>query len=288
LTLDAAGNLYGTTPYGGQYGRGVIFEIGPLGNETILHSFAGGSDGANPNAGLVQDASGNFYGTTRYGGTGCNGQGCGTVFALSSTGQESVLYRFADGSNGASPLGCVALDSSGVIYGTTWLGGAYGFGTIFQLNPDGALTVLHSFAAGDDGANPIGGPVLDASGNIYGVTAAGGGILGFGTIFMVDSAGNESVLYSFTGGSDGAYPYPGLIMDSSGNLYGTVSQGAATGNGSAFQFSGGVLTVLYQFMGTTDGAIPFGGLTADSSGNLYGTALQAGTNGWGTIFEIQP
>ncbi len=286
VVLDSAGNLYGTTAYGGAKGYGTVFKMDAPGNETILHSFAGGSDGANPNAGLVADTAGNFYGTTQYGGRGCDGHGCGTVFRISPASVETVLYRFADGEDGASPLGGVALDSSGSIYGTTWLGGIHSFGTVFCLSPSGKERVLHSFAGGNDGANPMAAPVLDAAGNMYGTTSAGGPY--FGTVYMVDAAGNESILYRFTGGSDGAYPYSHLLVDASGNLYGTVSQSGIANGGTVFELSGGSLTVLYGFLGTSDGAVPMGGLISDTAGNLYGTAVQAGTYGWGSVFEVQP
>src|SRR5580704_10638768 len=117
VILDASGNLYGTTAFGGAYGHGTVFKVDAItGAETILHSFAGGADGANPNAGVVQDTAGNFYGTTQYGGKGCNGRGCGTVFKLSAAGQETILYRFRDFPDGASPLGGALLDSLGNIY----------------------------------------------------------------------------------------------------------------------------------------------------------------------------
>ena len=289
---DGSGNLYGTTAFGGEYGHGTIFKVNAItGAETILHSFAGGADGANPNAGLIQDAAGNFYGTTQYGGQGCDSRGCGTVFELSTTGQESILYRFSDVPDGASPLGGVALDSSGNIYGTTWVGGVYSMGTVFSLDSSGNETVLHSFAGGSDGANPLDAPVLDQAGNLYGTTSAGGQY--FGTLFMVDTSANESILYSFMGGSDGAYPYSHLLMDASGNLFGTASQGGCCGPGTIFEFSAGTLIPLYQFSaapnGTNpDGQIPVGGLIADSAGNLYGTAAQAGPDGWGTVFKLEP
>src|ERR1700733_4879591 len=291
VILDASGNLYGTTAFGGEHGQGTVFKVDSTGRETILHSFAGGPDGATPNAGLVRDAAGNFYGTTQYGGSGCNGQGCGTVFELSATEQEAILYRFSDVPDGASPLGGVAIDSSGNIYGTTWLGGAYGLGTVFSLDRDDNEKVLHSFAGGSDGANPIGGRVFDATGNLYGATSAGGPYY-FGTLFMIDATGEQSILYSFTGGTDGAYPYSHLLVDTAGNLFGTASQGGCCGQGTVFEFSNSVLTSLYGFSaapnGTNpDGQIPMGGLTTDSIGNLYGTATEAGPNGWGTVFEIQ-
>jgi uncharacterized repeat protein (TIGR03803 family) len=298
LILDAAGNLYGTTGYGGAHGRGTVFKVDKAGNETIIHSFAGGTDGDRPNAGLVEDAAGNLYGTTQYGGRGCDGQGCGTVFRISPDGRETVLYRFADFPDGASPLGGVALDSLGNIYGTTWLGGTHSFGTVFKIDMCGGEKVLHSFAGGSDGANPLDAPVLDKAGNMYGTTAAGGASgstpLGLGTLFKVDTAGHESILYSFTGGSDGANPYAHLLVDTSGDLYGTASSGGCCGQGSVFKFSDGSLIPLYGFSTpnsngeNADGQYPMGGLITDSAGNLYGTTVQAGTNGWGSVFVVQP
>jgi uncharacterized repeat protein (TIGR03803 family) len=291
LILDDVGNLYGTTQFGGQYGYGTVFKIEATGNETILHSFRGERDGANPNAGLTQDASGNFYGTTRYGGCGCDARGCGTVFKISASGEETVLYRFMDGADGASPLGSVALDSSGNLNGTTWLGGIYNYGTVFRISANGKKKVLHHFAAGNDGANPIGGVIRDQSRNIYGAASAAGASH-LGALFMVSPAGKESILYAFTGGSDGAYPYSNLILDASGNLYGTAAQGGCCGLGTVYEFSAGTLIPLYGFSaapnGTnSDGQIPMAGVTADAAGNLYGTASQAGPNAWGSVFELQ-
>jgi uncharacterized repeat protein (TIGR03803 family) len=293
VILDASGNLYGTTAFGGAFGHGTVFKVDAIsGAETILHSFAGGADGANPNAGVVQDTAGNFYGTTQYGGKGCNGRGCGTVFELSANGQEDILYRFSDVPDGASPLGGVAIDSSGNIYGTTWLGGTYSLGAVFSLDSSGNEKVLHSFAGGSDGANPLAAPVLDQAGNLYGATSAGGPNY-FGTLYRIDTTGSESVLYSFTGGADGAYPYSHLLLDASGNLYGTASQGGCCGQGTVFEFSSGILTALYGFSAAPngsnpDGQIPMGGLIEDSAGNFYGTATETGPDGWGTVFELQP
>jgi uncharacterized repeat protein (TIGR03803 family) len=293
LILDAAGDLYGTTPLGGVHGFGVVFKLDSAGNETVLHTFEGisGNDGSNPNAGLVQDTSGHFYGTTQYGGRGDYGRGNGTVFEVTASGQETLLYRFKGGLDGASPFGSVVVDPSGNVYGTTWVGGLYGYGTVFRVDRSGNEKVLHSFAAGSDGANPLGGLALDAAGNLFGTTSAGG-THGFGTIFTVEVAGNGRILYSFTGGNDGAYPYSNLILDASGNLDGTASQGGALGGGTVFEFSQGTLITLHSFSaapnGTNpDGQNPMGGLAADSAGNLYGTAVQAGTDGWGSVFEIQ-
>jgi uncharacterized repeat protein (TIGR03803 family) len=290
LVLDSAGNLYGTTLLGGAHGFGVVFKIDSSGNETIMHSFARGTDGANPNAGLSQDTNGNLYGTTQYGGHGCDRHGCGTVFRVSGGGEETVLYQFS-GIDGASPLGGVVVDPSGNVYGTTWLGGLYGFGTVFKIDSNGHEVILHDFSATSDGANPMGSLVLDAVGNIYGTTSAGGNSY-FGTLFVIDPTGNETVLYNFGGGNDGAYPYSNLILDTQGNLYGTTSQGGCCGQGTVFEFSNDTLNTLYSFSGTinglnTDGQNPGGGVTPDANGNLYGTAVSAGSSGWGSVFEIQ-
>ena len=284
LIRDDAGNLYGTTQFGGLYGYGTVFKIDAAGNETILHHFRGGNDGANPNAGVVEDASGNLYGTTRYGGQGCNGEGCGTVFKISASGQETILYRFRDGLDGANPMSGVALDSTGNVYGTAWSGGIFNFGTVFVINSAGQETILHHFAAGADGANPVGGVTLDEAGNLYG-TASGAGGSQIGVVFTVNTAGNESVLYTFTGSADGAYSTSHLLVDSAGNIYGMASQGVA-GWGSVFEISGGTFTLLYYFTGTPDGGYPVGGLILDSDGNLYGTTSSAGPNGWGSVFEL--
>ncbi len=292
VVLDASGSAYGTTPFGGAHGHGTVFKVdATTGAESILYSFAGGTDGASPNAGLVQDTAGNFYGTTQYGGKGCNHRGCGTVFELSAARQESILYRFGDVPDGASPLGAVALDSSGNIYGTTWLGGVYSLGTVFSLDSSGNERVLHSFAGGNDGANPMAAPVRDRAGNLYGATSAAGTYF-YGTLYMIDATGNETVLHSFTGGTDGAYPYAHLLVDAAGNLFGTASQGGCCGQGSVFEFSNGGLTSLYGFSGAPngtnpDGQVPMGGLITDSAGNFYGTAALAGSYGWGSVFELQ-
>ena len=260
---------------------------------TVLYSFnASGnlSDGGWPEGGVTRDTAGNLYGTTFYGGsgTGCDiyYNGCGTVFKIDTSGVETVLHSFSGAGDGWNPTARVILDSAGNIYGTTWLGGAYSFGAVFKLDSSGTVTVLHNFAGGSDGANPMAAPVLDAAGNMYGVTSAGGPY--FGIVYMIDTSGNESVLYRFTGGSDGAYPYSHLLVDAAGNLYGTVSQSGPAGAGTVFELSGSSLTTLYGFLGSNDGSIPMGGLITDTTGNFYGTTVQAGANGWGTVFEVQP
>src|SRR5271157_3231541 len=228
LVRDAQGNLYGTTVNGGAQAKGTVFKVDATGNETVLYSFTGaGGDGANPEAGLVPDAQGNLYGTTYAGGA----SNAGTVFKVDTTGNETVLYSFTGaGGDGAGPTGLLVRDAQGNLYGTTVFGGASGKGTVFKADATGNETVLYSFTgAGGDGANPEAGLVPDAQGNLYGTTDAGGAS-NAGTVFKVDTTGNETVLYSFTGaGGDGAGPTGLLVRDAQGNLYGTTVFGGASG-----------------------------------------------------------
>jgi uncharacterized repeat protein (TIGR03803 family) len=241
LIQDAAGNLYGTTVYGGAHGNGVVFELIrcsslPSGYEfKVLHSFTGGADGYWPFAGLVRDAAGNLYGTTLYGGV----HGEGVAFKVSPTGSETVLYSFTGGTDGSQPLAGLIGDAAVNLYGTTTIGGSAagvcdnrGCGTVFKLGPTGTETVLYRFTGGADGLNPSAGLMRDAAGNLYGTTFGGSSACasGCGTVFKLDPTGTETVLHSFTGGADGAYPSEGLglIQDAGGNLYGTTSNGGAT------------------------------------------------------------
>lgn len=243
LVLDKQGNLYGTT-YGGGGGTGIhkagtIFRVSPTGTETVLHRFGGDrADGKFPNAGLVMDRKGNFYGTTISGGVGgfsspgidCPRR-CGTVFKLTASGVETVLYAFRGWENGdgAAPFGSLILDGKGNLYGTTYAGGAYGQGAVFQITPTGKETVLYSFSGAPDGAFPVGRLVMDAKGNFYGTTAYGG-THDQGTVFELSSSNVEKRLYSFTGGADGGSPFDGLVMDPQGNLYGTTWLGGNFGS----------------------------------------------------------
>jgi uncharacterized repeat protein (TIGR03803 family) len=194
LVMDAAGNLYGTTPSGGTNNSGVVFKLAPDGTETVLYSFRQQSDcldGGYPYAGLVMDAAGNLYGTTKY----CGGSNIGVVFKLAPDGTETVLYSFGaqGGGDGGYPVAGLVMDAAGNLYGTTAYGGAFGQGVVFKLAPDGTETVLYSFCAQSgcaDGANPVAGLVMDAAGNLYGTTVYGGlpGVLpdiGAGVVFMV-------------------------------------------------------------------------------------------------------
>ncbi len=249
LTLDPEGNLYGTTnvggagscPYVGTEGCGTVFVLTPGGTERVLYSFQGGeADGNFPNSTLVRDAAGNLYGTTSSG--GCPYElTCGTVFEILKTGGEEVLHRFGGSNNdGIQPNG-VIFGPGGNLYGTTASGGL-SFGTIFEVSPAGDEKVLYSFGAvANDGTYPEAGLLWDGAGTFYGTTNAGGtpGCLnGCGTIFKVNTAGEETVEYSFGGTTDGGYiPYAPLIRDKAGNLYGTTAAGGPSDDGTVFEFT---------------------------------------------------
>jgi uncharacterized repeat protein (TIGR03803 family) len=232
------GVLYGTTPAGGgacseeYYGCGTVFSITTSGVESVLHSFAGGSDGSVPMAGLTA-VNGVLYGTTNAGGA----YGKGTVFAITTSGAESVLYSFADGSDGAFPQAGLT-NVNGVLYGTTTEGGTgfsgFGGGTVFSITTSGAESVLYRFAGGSDGVIPYAG-LTNVKGVLYGTTWDGGADHD-GTVFMITTSGAESVIYSFAGGSDGALPHAGLT-NVNGVLYGTSSSGGANNKGTVFSLS---------------------------------------------------
>ena len=280
-----AGNLYGTTAMGGISNLGTVFKLDKHGEETVLYSFTGkfSGDGQYPFSALVRDHAGNLYGTTANGGASDNG----TVFKVDTTGSETVLYSFS-GADGANPIAGLVRDAAGNLYGTTHGGGAYGYGTVFKLDTKGTETVLHSFFGGSDGGNSYGGLIRDASGHLYGTTQGGGGTSSSGVVFKLDKAGNETVLYSFTGtGGDGANPCGGLLRDRAGNLYGTTSSGGAFGLGTVFKVDpSGTETVLHSFSGSPDGANPYAGLIQDRAGRLYGTTAQGGASNYGTVFKL--
>jgi uncharacterized repeat protein (TIGR03803 family) len=307
--MDAHGNLYGTTEFGGSVnqkycvgsgylGCGTVFALDRDGSEAVLHSFAG-PDGANPIAPVIMDAKGNLYGTTEFGGrlqdcTGGGVAGCGVAFEISGK-QEAVLHRFcsvADCNDGAEPWGGVVMDGDGNLYGTTYLGGEYGGGVVFKLAGK-KETVLHSFSGIPDGAYPEDGLLMDASGNLYGTTTSGGDIHcdypdACGTVFEVTGE-DERVLYSFKGDPDGDTPVAGLAMDAHGNLYGTTWVGGIYRvEGTVFELNRRKKEhVVYNFKGEDgDGDRPDAGIVLDAKGNLYGTTEEGGNSNVGVIFEI--
>ena len=290
VVRDTKGNLYGTTYNDGAFASGTVFRITPAGKEKVLHSFSQtDGDGAFPWYGtLARDSSGNLYGTTITG--GIKGQlCCGTVFRVTASGEETVLYRFNGIDGDGFPQDGVVRDSSGNLYGTTQNGGPNNAGTVFKVDPTGKKTALYSFTGSADGAYPMAGVVLDAKGNLYGTTSGGGSSSYAGTVFKVDPTGKETVLYTFTGSNDGGIPEAGVIRDSHGNLYGTTYSGGTDGLGTVFKVNTqGQETVLHNFAGTNDGWLPLGGsLVRDSAGNLYGTTPQGSTS-FGVVFKIDP
>ena len=293
LTADGAGKLYSTANTGGAFGYGAVFEVNKNG-ESVLYSFAGGTDGANPEGGLITDKAGNLYGTTTAGG---GVENAGTVFMVTVSGAEQVLYTFPAGKNGATPEAGLAMDAEGNLYGTTTAGGANGNGTVFRLTAPKTggtwtETLLYSFGNGTDGAVPVAGVTL-LEGSIYGTTSAGG-VYGYGTIFQLTPSGSawtEKILQNFQDGDDGAIPYAGLIPDKSGNLYGAATEGGAGGGGTIFELipanGGWTFNVLYSNPGWGISG-SFRNLTLDASGNLYGTTHCDGANDAGTVYKLTP
>jgi len=305
LTIDKAGNFYGTTIFWAEPYCGAVFTLAKWKSGWLfdtLHGFAGGSDGCSPYAPLTIGPDGSLYGTTWGGGNGCPG-GCGTVFKVTvpaspcrnafCSWKETVVYDFTGGNDGASPAtGGLIFDQAGNIYGTAHSGGYYGggcafggCGTVFQLtpNPQGSWTenTLHVFMGSPDGSTPYNAVILDEQGNIYGPTSLGGSY-GYGTIFQLTPSGpgwTETMLYNFTGGSDGGQPFVDLIMDQAGNLYGAA--GAVL-----FELSpssgGWTFSVVYTLTGGSAD-----GLAMDGAGNIYGTAT-GGAHGCGFVFELSP
>jgi uncharacterized repeat protein (TIGR03803 family) len=273
----------------------VATQIAQAQTLTVLYTFTGKTDGGGPEAGLIRDASGNLYGTTTFGGD--PDADVGVVYRLDNAGKETVLHTFTGGPDGASSFAGLIRDANGNLYGATGYGGAAGAGTIFRLTANGKHTVLHSFTGRrGDGALPFAGLIRDALGCLYGTTMFGGAIHNgnqYGTVFKLNKSGKETILYSFKGAADGAYPSADLVRDKDGNLYGTTSGGFNTNNGTVFKVSAqGKETVLHRFTGGADGGNPWVGLVRDAEGNFYGTTQYGGDYacyypyGCGTVFKV--
>lgn len=312
VTMDSAGNLYGTTAYagnnctGGADGCGVVFKLAPKGagggyTESVLYAFSGGSDGSNPAGALLLDGAGNLYGTAPYGGSSSCTRGCGTVFELAPNGSggyaESTVYSFLGGVGGNGPIGGLVADSAGDLYGMTAYGGSNGTGAVFELTRNGGgytESILYSFPGTGTPPNsdatlifPAGGLLRDSAGDLYGNS---------GTVFKLAPNGSggyaESALFS-------SNSIGGLIMDGAGDFYGTIPEGGPA-EGVIFELvpngSGGYTELnLYLFPGSTYGSTPGPGLALDGAGNLYGTEPDggntqdcAGNGGCGDVFEISP
>jgi uncharacterized repeat protein (TIGR03803 family) len=310
LIRDAEGNLYGTAEAGGNtlcdFGCGLVFKIPPAGNFTDLYDFTAGNNGVYPIAGVVQDKTGNLYGTTQ----GSGFFGLSVLFKLTRDGKEISYDPTGSIGDLASPL---ALDEKGNAYGESPYGGTpncgwdrneLGCGTLFKMTPNGKFTIIHTFD-GTDGMNPQGGLVRDAKGNFYGAAFFGGirsctttgnghDEPGCGTIFKIDVNGKYTVLHTFTGHKDGAGPQ-GLIIDSEGNLYGIAQNGGNHGGnghlyglGTIFKVDkSGKFSVLFTFTPNITGSVGYANLLVrDSKGNLYGAKQYDGAHNAGCLFRI--
>ena len=294
LIEDSSGNLFGTTIEGGTNGGGTVFELAAGANTpTILANF-NGANGSDPECDLIEDSSGNLFGTTATGGAYGENAGDGTVFELMAGANTPTTLVNFDGADGALPHCRLVEDSSGNLFGTTTEGGAYGYGagtgdvgdgTVFEVAAGtNTLTTLVNFN-GDDGAYPHADLIEDSSGNFFGTTVQGGAY-GDGTVFELTAGTNTlTTLVSFNN-TNGANPSGGLIEDSNGNLFGTTEWGGAYGDGTVFELTAGTntLTTLATF-NNTNGTFPVG-LSEDSSGNFFGMTQYGGAYGVGTVFEL--
>jgi uncharacterized repeat protein (TIGR03803 family) len=298
VAIGSAGHLYGTTYDGGYYDSGTVFELAHHATgweEFSIYRFGTQhGDEGKPVSGVVMDNAGNLYGTTKT-----------TAFELTRTSggwKETILHKFVKEGDGAAPFAGVILDPSGNLYGTTYGGGAYNGGTVYEIERTATgwkEKVLHSFAVNyKDGHTPGWGSLfMDSSGSLYGTTA-GGGCCG-GVVFKLtpESGGRwrETILYAFQGGASGYEPNAGVVMDKSGNLYGTTDYGGEPfcDCGVIYKLAPGpkgkwTYTVLHEFGNGDDGGVPEGNLVMDSKGNLYGGTVLGGTYGGGVIFELTP
>jgi uncharacterized repeat protein (TIGR03803 family) len=305
LTSDAAGNLYGSTFFGGSAGQGVIYKLTHSSTgwtETILYNFQGGAaDGAKPQGTLILDTAGNIYGTATLGGSGN-----GIVFELSPSGgsyRETVLHVFA---YGQSPINAgVIRDTAGNLYGETAGGGSFSSGTIYELKHTTAgysYQTLYNFAGGNDGYYPSGGLIFGRAGIMYGTTAGGGGPANAGTVFEMKRNTNgtwtETVIHGFQSYADGFDPETPVVVDNAGNLFGTTLFGGSipcdgpSGCGEVFELSPSgtgtwTKTLLHAFSDTPDGRLPAAGLAFNKAGHLFGTTENGG-GGTGTLYELAP
>lgn len=326
VTMDAAGNLYGTTNTGGTNGLGVVFKLARRNSGWVvspLHGFPSSqSDGLFPTAGITIGGDGSLYGTTFEGGNytlGCVEYGCGIVFQLRPPASvcktalcpwtETILHAFSgDGEDGNLPgNGSLVFDPSGNLYGTTiYGGGGSGQGSVYELSPSHGSwteTILHGFNRSPDGSVPYSGVIFDSSGNLYGTTIDEGnnggscGQSGCGVVYEITPSGGgwmENILYAFQNGGDGESPFGGLVFDQAGNLYGSTEVGGAYGAGTVFELTpsngGWIFNTIYAFStyGHNNVVGPLASLAVGSDGSLYGTTYSGGINGLGSVFRLTP
>jgi hypothetical protein len=305
VTVDSAGNLYGTTVAGGsgscEGGCGVAYKLtnsGGVWTHTVLHAFTGGSDGSGPGARLAIDRKGDLYGMTPTGGD----YGLGTIYRLhqtrNGTWRFKVIHTFTGGADGSSGSAGRMLVRGGHLYGAATTGGAYGSGTIFELRPAPAgewdFRVLYAFQGEPDGVFPYGALLFDSANHLYGTTYYGG-TNDLGTVYQLTRSGGgnwtESVIYSFKSGSDGNSSISNVVADSVGNLYGTTSEGGA-GKGTVFaltQQSGAwVESLPHVFSGPPDGGFPYAGMVPGLAGEFYGATVHGGAGDDGAIYKFTP
>ncbi len=307
VTLDSKGNLYGTAVTGGsgscEGGCGVVFKLTNSGGkwtQRVIHSFTGSTDGSGPGSPVAFDKQGNLYGTTPTGGK----SGLGVVYQLKPSGSTwklSVIHTFTGGTDGSGgSAGRLLVDSVGNLYGVCTVGGANGFGTVYEISPvqsSWQFTTLYAFKDQPDGASPYGGVVFDKSGNLYGTTYyAGANELG--SVYKLTHNGatwTESVLYSFKGGMDGASPISSLVADAAGNFYGTTSEGGASSCGCGVIFkmthaASGKWTesVVYRFPGEPSPGFAYNGLVNGTAGTFYGATVHGGSDNDGAIYQFTP
>lgn len=309
LTLDRAGNLYGTTS------DGTVFKLAHAGSGWILtplYSFQGGYDGHTPDSPVTFGPDGNLYGTTAGGGYNqgayCDEGGCGVVYRVGPPAtappsvltpwRETVLHAFVGPpTDGDQPAyGALTFDHAGNLYGTAEFGGTGGFGIVYELTPSGGdwtESVLYNFSFGSSGEQPESGIVMDSAGNIYGTASEGGfNGNGDGVVYELSPSQNgwlETILHTFGGGSDGGLVYAGLVMDQAGNLYGATYVGGVNNGGLVYELSpssgGWTYQVLYSFSGS-NGSGPVESLTLDAAGNLYGATFGDGLEDAGMVFKL--
>jgi uncharacterized repeat protein (TIGR03803 family) len=289
LVRDAAGNFYGPTSGGGYLGYGDIFKITPAGVETKLIGFDDHEGGGSPCGPLALDLSGNgnLYGAALTGGAGRLQNGYGMIFGTTTTGASDYTVHSFQGVDGSSPCGVILDAASANLYGVA-------AGAIYKINQPGSVNRTFTLLGWEPSASWT--LALDSAGNIYGTTQYHGAN-GYGTVFKMDANGVETVLYNFAGSPDGAYPMGGVVLDASGNLYGTTSAGGAYGQGTIFQIVKGVESVLYSFTGGTDGGNPYAGVVRGIAGTLYGTTPYGGStagmcgtetpSGCGVVFSVK-
>jgi len=280
LVTGTAGTLYGTTETDGSSGFGTVYQITTGGSFNSIYSFTGGADGGNPFSGVITGFGGFLYGTT-----GTGGSGFGTVYQLSSTGSFATLHSFI-GTDGATPYGGLVTGTDGNLYGATESGGTYGHGTIYQSSTTGSFNSLYSFTGGNDGGSPQ--STLDSAPNtfLYGTTVTGGSS-GNGTIFTVTTTGSLATVHSFSGSTDGASPFGGLITGTDGIFYGATETSGSGNFGTLYQLTqSGTFTTLHSFTGGSDGGNPYAPPVQASDGNFYGATSTGGADNLGTIYQF--